>query len=467
MAEQRQQSLAEYAAPLAASFFVMAFELVRGAKDSMWFDEAGSVLIARKSLGSLVEFISTRESNMGPFYLTLWGWIRLDDGDTWIRALSAIFAVVALWGIWLLVRKWSGQVAAAVAIGVFVFTPYVLSWSMQARGYSMAMAFTAWSMVCADRMIERKGRWSSVVFGVMVGLAVATQNSTAFVFIGVFVAIWALTPNWETARSLVMAGIAAAAAFAPFAVVFFGNPNQPNWIPRFTSDVFWTQMAKVTSGPLWAALIGSGWICLIVASVRGTRFRPYLIALAGSLSGILGLVLVSIWLMPMFVDRYLIGCLPLAVIAAVGGWSALGPRRLPIAAVAVLGMSVLILGVSIERTRPNLEDYKSAAGFIEESLMTGDAIVAIGGYPIRGLLRYLPEEIPTETLVASPNIPGSWAIVTSDGIEVQASRIWILYRIFGPSRELGDWINRTYPVVVSNTQFDGLQLQLRQTRSGR
>jgi len=466
MVERRQQSLAEYAAPIAASFFVMAFELARGAKDSMWLDESFSFAVAKRPLGSFLEFVWSQEANMGPYYLVLWGWIRLDDGDLWIRALSALFTVAALWGIWLLVRRWSGQVVAAVAVGVFVFTPYVLSWSMQARSYSMAMAFTAWSMVFADQMMKQKGRWPSVVFGAMVGLAVATQISTVFVFVGVVLAIWLLVPTWETTRKLALAGIAAMATFAPFAFAAISNPDHASWIPRLTPSVFWTELTSATSGPLWALLIGSGWVCLIVASFRDARFRPYLIALAGSVSGVLVLVMVSVWLKPMFINRYLIGCLPLAVIAAVGGWSALWPRRWPIVAGAVIGISALTLGVSFERTRPTLEDYRSAAAIVESSMQPGDAIVAIGGYQISGLVRYLPEGTPTETLVSSPTNPGSWTLRAKDGSEVQSDRVWIVYRDIRPSRELGDWIDRTYPVVVLDNKFEDIQLELRETRSG-
>ncbi|MEI7622718.1 MAG: hypothetical protein WCJ88_04110, partial [Actinomycetes bacterium] len=67
----------------------------------------------------------------------------------------------------------------------------------------------------------------------------------------------------------------------------------------------------------------------------------------------------------------------------------------------------------------------------------------------------------------SPTNPGSWTLRAKDGSEVSANRIWILYRYVGPSRELGDWINRAYPIIVVNKQFDGLLLQLRETRSNR
>ncbi|MEI7622309.1 MAG: hypothetical protein WCJ88_02020, partial [Actinomycetes bacterium] len=66
----------------------------------------------------------------------------------------------------------------------------------------------------------------------------------------------------------------------------------------------------------------------------------------------------------------------------------------------------------------------------------------------------------------SPTNPGSWTLRAKDGSEVQSDRVWIVYRDIRPSRELGDWIDRTYPVVVLDNKFEDIQLELRETRSG-
>jgi hypothetical protein len=73
VAKSIQRNKSELAVPVVASLFVLVFALVRGAKDSMWFDEAFSFDVAKGSLGSLVDFVLTGEPNMGPYYLTLWG----------------------------------------------------------------------------------------------------------------------------------------------------------------------------------------------------------------------------------------------------------------------------------------------------------------------------------------------------------------------------------------------------------
>jgi mannosyltransferase len=455
VAKNDQREKSELAVPVVASLFVLVFALVRGAKDSMWYDEAFSFDVAKRSLGSLVDFVLTGEPNMGPYYLTLWGWIRIGDGDLWVRLLSALFTVAALWAVWLIVRRWSGPGPAGLAAVVLVLTPFVLAWSMQARGYTMAMAFTAWSLVFADGIRTGEGRRSEVLFGVMVGLGVASQFATSFVFVGVVVALVALAPTKATMRSLVISGSAALFVFAPFSIAAILKPDHASWIPALTMKRFFEEFDTASSGIVWAAVLGSGIVCLLVASVRSVRVRPFLMPLAGAASGLLGLVAFSILVRPLFVDRYLIGCLPLVVVAAAGGWSVLWSRwRVTLMAV-VIGLVVLNFGASIERTRPELEDYRSVASEYMASAQPGDAVVAYPGRSVVGLTRYLPRDSPTFQLVVFKQQSGSWTIVDSTGAEVRPRRLWIVIRGEALPPGLRDWVSNNYPVVVAESAFVG------------
>ncbi len=453
--------------PLLGSLFVMAFELIFGARDSMWLDEGFSVQMARKPLGGMLRILWSAEPNMGPYYLALWFWVRINDGDVWVRALSALATVAAVWAIWLLVRKWSGELAAGIAVMVFVLTPFVLSWSMQARSYSAAMACAAWSLLFADRIIEGRRWWFGAGFGVMIGLGTALQLSTACVFAGVVLAVVVQSPTRHTARMLTIAGAASILVFAPFAHAVILHPDHANWIHELTARMFSSEMMNVTSGPLWALLIASGLLCLIAAMVRrDVRARSYLPALAGLVSGVMGLALMSILVRPMFIDRYLIGCIPMAVIAAVGGWSALRKQVWTVAAVVVVAVSSLNLGFRWEATRPVSENYRAAASEYLNSVLPDDALVSIGGFPILGLLRYLPAGAATATIISDGSNPGSFVILDQRAAELEPSRIWILHRDIDTSPELQAWIEQQFPKVVSDRSFGSIRLELRGTPNG-
>ena len=452
--------------PLLGSLFVIAFELIFGARDSMWVDEGFTVRMARKPLGGLLRILWSDEANMGPYYLAQWFWVRINDGDLWIRSFSALATVAAVWAIWLLVRKWSGELLAGVAVAVFVLTPFVLSWSMQARAYSAAMACAAWSLVFADKIVEGKRWWFAAGFGVMIGLGTALQLSTACVFAGVVVAVVAQSPTRHTARMLATAGAAAAIVFAPFANAVMHHPNQADWISELTPSRFSSAMMTITGGPLWALLIATGLVNLIAAMVRrDVRARPYLLALAGLISGVIGLVAISIFVRPMFVDRYLIGCIPMAVIAAVGGWSALRARVWSVVAVIVVAVSIVNLGLGWNGTRPFAENYRAAASMYLASARPGDALVAIGEFPILGLVRYLPDGVATESIVSDESNPDLYVIRDQSSADVQPNRIWILHRDVETTPELEAWIERQFPTVNRNRRFGAIRLELR-SRSG-
>ena len=461
MEDTRRRSVSEYLAPLAASAFVLLFEWWRGDTYSMWVDEGFTYWTAKLPLGSLIDVLSSREANMGPYYLLMWVWIRIGDSDVWLRGLSALATVATVWGIWVVVRRWSGAFAAGLAAWVYVLTPFVLGWTIQARGYTMAMALTAWALVFAERMGRDRNLWSGVAFGVMVGLAVATQLSTVFVFVGIVIAVLALAPTRQMVGRLTLAGLIACVTFAPFAVAVLSNPDQASWIPRLTVRLFVIHTIRAASGPAWALLIASGWVCVLVAAVRDARFRPYLIAVAGTVTGVAGLALVSVVVRPMYWGRYLVGCVPMAVVAAIGGWTWLWPARRRVVAGGVLALSVLTLAVSFDQTRPAQDGYRAAAAHVTEVARPGDAIVALWDNSLLGLARYLPEGTPTERVIASQDEPGRFVIVSADGSPFAADRLWIVSRDRSPAPELAEWIARTFPQVVEEEWFGLIRLQLR------
>jgi hypothetical protein len=271
MQNVNRRKLLRFSAPAVASLFVVAFELLRGAKDSMWSDEIFSYWAAHQSFGSLLHQLWTREANMGPYYLALWFWVRIGNSDTWIRALSALATVVAIWGIWLVARRWSGARVAAVAVAVFALSPFVLSWSMQARGYSMAMAFTAWALVFADTLVRGDGRrsWvvSAAVFGAMVGLAVAAHLAAAGVFVGMIITMVVLAPGRRMVRNLAVSGVVAGVCFAPFAIAVAQDPSQ-DWIPDLDLQFFVKQLVEAGGGSFGALMIALGLVCAVIAAVE-------------------------------------------------------------------------------------------------------------------------------------------------------------------------------------------------------
>jgi hypothetical protein len=138
---------------LLVAFGLRAWQL---GEDELWFDEAGSVFIARKSLFDLWRYSATAISEHPPLYYTLLHYWRVLAGESEfaIRFLSLLFGM----GFVLLLGKLASEVGgrklafAAVAIGTIA--PFPIAYSQEARMYSLVMALGALLLIAVNRIIR-------------------------------------------------------------------------------------------------------------------------------------------------------------------------------------------------------------------------------------------------------------------------------------------------------------------------
>jgi hypothetical protein len=161
------------------------------------------------------------------------------------------------------------------------------------------------------------------------------------------------------------------------------------------------------------------------------------------------------------------------VIAAVGGWSSLHPRSIGLIGLPVLAFSLLIFVTNLERTRPLIQDYRTASQIIEENFRQGDVVVSIPDYASSGISRYWPDEIPIESQTLLLYSQGSLNLVTSNGQYKDPSRILLSYgTISNPDRlwsiesniatpQEKAWLNANYPNVLNTWELGGISLKLR------
>ena len=463
----------EHLVPLIASLFLIVFWMLRGTSDSMWFDETFSTKFTDASFGLLIERVQQGEGNMGAYYIALWFWRLVDSGDLWVRGFSVFGTIVALWAVWFIARRWSGSFSAAVTAGVFVLTPFVLAWSIQARGYSWTMAGVALSLIWIDNLRLGRSLWFAVALGATTGISIAVHLTTAFPIAGLIVAAMILSPTKKLLTGVAIAAITSIIVLSPFLPPLLNQSGLGSWIAPLSGDQFNSAITSALSGPLWRLFIGAGVIALAVSMIRKRQVSLYLMPLFGVLFGVGGLILASIYVQPMFVNRYLTSGLPLLVIAAVGGWSSLHPRSIGLIGLPVLAFSLLIFVTNLERTRPLIQDYRTASQIIEENFRQGDVVVSIPDYASSGISRYWPDEIPIESQTLLLYSQGSLNLVTSNGQYKDPSRILLSYgTISNPDRlwsiesniatpQEKAWLNANFPNVLNTWELGGISLKLR------
>lgn len=363
------------AAPWVTSLGVVLFWIVLGNRYSLWIDEAFSVWVARLPFRGLMQQVLVDEGNLGPYYIALWTWEKVLPGARLLRGLSVVGTVVAIWGIWTFLRRRSDTVIAASAVVVFASNPFVLSWSIQARGYTWAMAASIWALVAAETLIRTHSRRSALALGMLTGLSTATVFPSVFVYVGIFVGVLAVSRGMQTVRALALAGVSALVVFAPFAPAFLNNRDQVGWIPPLTISRLERHLIDFVGGPptLWIHVT-----CIVVVGVASLIVkdsRKHLAWFSIAVFNIAGLVAFSSWVQPLYISRYFAAASPFLTLGVVGaaGISHGRVRRIAAAMIAVACVSTTMIWHS--NAMPRNENYRRAIALIESAYESGDGII--------------------------------------------------------------------------------------------
>jgi len=134
----------------------------------LWLDEALSVNIAKLPVGDIPEAL--RHDGHPPlYYWLLHGWMSaFGESDRAVRALSGVFAVLALPLMWLAGRRVGGRTVAWLAVVLLALNPWAFRYATEARMYSMIVVLALAGYLCVTNALEEDGS------GWLVGVALLT-----------------------------------------------------------------------------------------------------------------------------------------------------------------------------------------------------------------------------------------------------------------------------------------------------
>ncbi|MAU34127.1 hypothetical protein CL689_04370 [Candidatus Saccharibacteria bacterium] len=365
-------------AVLVAGLFIFALvTLFHVSSASIWFDEAFSAYIIRFDYWQIAAFTSTDVHP--PFYywaLKLWSDL-FGTTELALRSLSIVFAIGAISGAFILMRRLFGRSVAAVSLLFMVLSPMIVRYSDEARMYTLATLIVVWATYVLVRAIQAKNqkRWW-VAYAVLVALGMWTHYFTAFVWLahwawrGIVVAqknkgVKAFAKAYFT-KSWLWVHVLAVGLFVPwlfFMVKQLGTVQGSGfWIGPvgvdtpvnyLTNIFYYLEHGKTQS---WIALLIVTVIALVIILIPKTyrRLRAdsrqsfWLVSVVAFVPPILLFLSSLPPLRPSFVDRYLIPSilfysLFMAVVFVVGtrSWRPIA-RVLPI----ILVSGMMIFGIS-------------------------------------------------------------------------------------------------------------------------
>lgn len=452
-------------APWFAALVVVVFWIALGNRYSLWIDESYSVEQARLPFGSFLRSVFvTGEGNMSPYYLLLWPWEKLVSGALWARGLSVVGSLLAIWGLWVFLRRRAGTTIAAGAVIIFAVNPFVLKWSIQARGYTFVMAASIWSLVCAESLVRKRDFRSAIFLGLLTGIAAATSLSSIFVLGAIQVVVLVLRPNWLMFRRMCLASACALVAFTPFIWAFSGDRNWTTWMPVLTGELFAEQTLRLLGGGPTAIVFGVTIVGFSIAGLVRRRPPEHLIPVVIALVGLVSLVLVSRLIQPLFMAHYLSATVPMTIVGVVGSLTVLEGRARDIAVGILVATCITVSSFWGNHALPPNERYRDLVAFIEAEAQPGDAVAA---YPWWGM--HIVEnnwDSPPQDLefVRVADASGSLVDEADPGRSVFPLRVWVVMRgrdaIHDPEGTEYGYLLQRYPQMLVWERWGYLQLLL-------
>ncbi|HKR94635.1 MAG TPA: hypothetical protein VJW55_04715, partial [Candidatus Angelobacter sp.] len=325
---------------LAASIGVRVFCL---ACKPFWFDECFSVELARISWRNFVRLLWWREANMSLYYMLLRTWLHFGQSPSFIRGLSVLFSLATLPGIYWLARVLYDRKVALITASLFAFNAYSLRYAQEARSYALFLLLATLSSALLITFLRTPGprtRLSYVVISILAAYA-------HFYALLLMVAHWLalrfaassfasqlssgadsgnLKPETQNStRTLGKAWRVVAIAVAPLLIFVAKTGAGPiRWIHRPSVRDVLDFFAHLAGGNSWLLLVlyaaacvaamAGHWNCLFKRAQSWETWRCQFL-LIWLLLPVVFTVLLS-FARPVFLDRYMIFCLPPLLILA-------------------------------------------------------------------------------------------------------------------------------------------------------
>ncbi len=424
--------------------------LVGLAAESIWLDEATSILLAKLDL---LELVRTTAQDIHPpvYYALLHVWLALGEGEFAVRSLSAFAGILAIPFLYQLGRALYDERAGLIAALLLAVSPLHIWYSQEARMYALVTLLTLAGSYWLWQALQRGRGVFWLAYALSMSLALYTHYHAVFVILAVnaFALLrWALLPAKPGLRGWFLAQVAVVLLFLPWLPVLLdqvatgggywiaeaiGHPGPrvlvETWIDYSIGNA--RQWYPVELRRVGYALFAGA--CLLAVGAAIVQWRRKLSSRASQafLFNLLYLIvsLGAVWLVsqvkPMYARRYLLPFLPpyLLLVAA-------GLRQIPWlawrAAASGALVALCLLGVGFMGYYPQNDPWRSAARYVEARAQAGDVVVFVPQWNYKPFDYYARDDLPLYHELPVP-LP--------EGADVQAllaplahyQRLWLVW----------------------------------------
>jgi len=369
---------------------------------SLFADELSTWwIVSSNGLGGVVSTVHTDAEITPPLSFALsWLATRIHLSPEWLRLPSLVAGVAIVPFTYLLGLRTVGRWAGVLAAGLVTVSPFMLFYSVEARGYALMVALVLVStLAMLEAARDGRRRWW-VLYALATCAAVYSHYIVVFA-LGAQLA-WLLWAHSEARQPALLANGAAALGFLPWVTGLsadFGSPTtrilsqlQPFKVDAITTSLgHWavgyptifvfphTQLRELPGRAALAALALGVAIGAAGAAAHWLRRRPcpappVVLVVLLALATPVGEALVSAVGTNLFGTRNLAVAWPPAAVVLAGVLLAAGPRlRIAAVALVVAGFSVGAAKMLEDRfARP---DYEAAAAYVDRGARRDDVVV--------------------------------------------------------------------------------------------
>jgi uncharacterized membrane protein len=235
---------------IVSAVIAVAMSFAIGLAQSVWFDEAYSIMLAKQPVSQLLH-LTALDTHPPLYYLLLKFWAGLFG---WSRAALMSLSVIAMGGAvifgGLLVKKTFGVRTALVTLPFVVFAPFLLRYGFEIRMYALAsligIAATYVLVMATEAKTDRQKwvRW--ILYAVLVALGVYTLYY--LVLLWVAHVVWLVWVTYKEKKSFIK---------APWVLAFIGSVLLfAPWLPTFVKQISNGALAPISQAMTLDNLLG-------------------------------------------------------------------------------------------------------------------------------------------------------------------------------------------------------------------
>ena len=454
------------------TLFALLLRMIDLGVKSFTEDEIASMIMARDRLPAFLWELTHGEGNMAAYYITLRFWILLGQSELALRSLSVLFALATVPAIYLLTASAFGRRAGLTAALLLGINGFHIAYSQDARSYTLwvfLVTLSSLSFLQGVRQSSRKNWFWYVAISV---LATYVHIFTVLVLVSHFIFLLFLPRRIAPWRRFGPSAALIVFLALPMELlaIFSDKARHLDWVPKTTAIGVYGLFIKLAGVPIVG--FGAGFLLLvysipIVSSIlafarsdENEERRQLTFFWTWLLIPIFLALLISIR-QPVFVDRFLIICLPPLVVLASYGLARL--QR---------GYAILLLLIISGLTAPGLiayykhpgQDWKGIAQYVASNQEPRDAIMI---YPSRleSCVDYYLKSGHSSFSFVTPGPKDSHIYIPSE-----YDRVWFIRRESWPVDTAGenavernlihDSLATGFHGIQRTKRFDGLMVTL-------